>query len=69
MGACDPIDWRGAWSLRDRLIYLISGRQTDSQEFKFFLRIFGQEHIAKIWEDHKLTQRPIPHVHRMGDDK
>jgi hypothetical protein len=46
-------DWRGAWTLADRIVYLNARNETDSEEYKIFEKFYGKEKLEKIWAEHK----------------
>lgn len=69
MAARDPIDWRDACTLSDRVVYLVGRRETDSVEFQTYLRIFGREKIEQIWRQNKPKPKNDPRLPREpGED-
>jgi hypothetical protein len=50
--------WKGTWTLKDYIIYLVASRQTESHEYKTMVKIYGKEKIDRIWEDHVEKQKP-----------
>jgi hypothetical protein len=53
------IPWSQAQTLADRVIALIEAKQTSSEEFQTYLKVFGRERLKQIWLAHqeKLKQK------------
>lgn len=48
----EDFDWSEATTWQDRVKFLFETKQTRSEEFQTYLRIYGKERLEKIWKDY-----------------
>ena len=55
-------DWKGAWTLADRVVYLNARNETHSKEYQVLLRIYGKEKLDSIWEQNRPKVKRDPRL-------
>lgn len=49
-------EWSDAWTLENYILSLFQQKQTETQEFKILLKLFGREKLEKLWNKHRRIQ-------------